>query len=153
VRFNGTTATFIVNSSSQITTTVPLGATSGPLTVATPAGTVQSAASFLVVAAPNITGFSPASGGAGSVVAITGNGLLTKTPVTFNGLNAAAFNILSATQIAATAPPNVTTGPIRVTSPGGTAQSATAFTVQAAPANDNFASAQVITGGAGTVSG
>jgi hypothetical protein len=39
VTFNGTAATFIVNSDTQITATVPNGATSGSVTVTTPGGT------------------------------------------------------------------------------------------------------------------
>src|SRR5207302_2385484 len=49
VQFNGTDATFTVNSAFQIATTVPNNATTGPITVTTPQGTVTSAASFTVV--------------------------------------------------------------------------------------------------------
>ena len=48
--------------------------------------------------------------------------------VTFN-LVAAAFTIGSATKITATVPVGATTGPVRVTTPIGTATSATSFTV------------------------
>jgi hypothetical protein len=153
VKFNGTTAAFTVNSGSRITTTVPAGAASGPISVATPAGSVQSAASFTVVAAPAITSFMPTNGVAGSIITITGSGFSGATGVKFNGVDAAAFNVVSPSQISATAPANVTTGPLGVTTPGGTAASAVVFTVLATPANDNFASAQVITGSTGTVTG
>ena len=46
VRFNGTSATYIVDSTTQITTTVPTNATSGQFTVTTPGGTATSAGSF-----------------------------------------------------------------------------------------------------------
>jgi hypothetical protein len=39
VSFNGTAASFVVNSASQLTAIVPAGATSGPVTVTAPAGT------------------------------------------------------------------------------------------------------------------
>jgi hypothetical protein len=42
VMFNGTAGTFTVNSDSQITATVPAGATSGPISVTTPSGSVSS---------------------------------------------------------------------------------------------------------------
>jgi uncharacterized repeat protein (TIGR03803 family) len=42
VEFNGTLATFKVASSSEITTTVPVGATTGTVTVTTPQGTLSS---------------------------------------------------------------------------------------------------------------
>src|ERR1039458_5637979 len=49
VSFNGTAAVFTVVSSSEITTTVPAGASSGKVQVVTPSGTLSSNASFRVV--------------------------------------------------------------------------------------------------------
>jgi uncharacterized repeat protein (TIGR03803 family) len=49
VSFNGTAAVFEVVSSSEITTTVPAGASSGKVQVVTPSGTLSSNASFRVV--------------------------------------------------------------------------------------------------------
>src|ERR1022692_632476 len=49
VSFNGTAAVFEVVSSSEITTTVPAGASSGEVQVVTPSGTLSSNASFRVV--------------------------------------------------------------------------------------------------------
>jgi uncharacterized repeat protein (TIGR03803 family) len=48
VTFNGTAATFTVVSRSEITTTVPAGATSGKVEVATPHRTLLSNVNFLV---------------------------------------------------------------------------------------------------------
>ena len=48
VTFNGTAAAFTVVSSSLITTTVPAGATTGKITVATPSGTLSSNVPFRV---------------------------------------------------------------------------------------------------------
>ena len=48
VNFNGVSASFTVNSSTQITATVPLTATSGTISVITPSGTGTSATSFTV---------------------------------------------------------------------------------------------------------
>jgi DNA/RNA endonuclease G (NUC1) len=52
VAFNGVSAAFILNSSTQITTTVPTNATSGTITVTAPAGTGISSTSFIVAGAP-----------------------------------------------------------------------------------------------------
>jgi uncharacterized repeat protein (TIGR03803 family) len=48
VTFNGTPATFTVVSNSEITTTVPTGATTGPVVVTTPSGTLTSNVNFQV---------------------------------------------------------------------------------------------------------
>jgi len=48
VTFNGTAATFTVNSKSEITTTVPTGATTGVVQVETPGGTLSSNMPFRV---------------------------------------------------------------------------------------------------------
>ena len=48
VRFNGVGAGFSVSNSGRITTTVPVGATSGRITVTASGGTATSAASFTV---------------------------------------------------------------------------------------------------------
>jgi len=48
VTFNGTTAAFTVASSTEITTTVPSGATSGKVQVVTPSGTLTSNVVFRV---------------------------------------------------------------------------------------------------------
>ena len=86
--------------------------------------------------APTITSFTPAFGPTGTSVTITGTNFsgtvsganFTTTGVTFNNV-AATFVVNSATQITATVPSTATTGRIRVTTPGGTATSATDFTV------------------------
>ena len=92
----------------------------------TPAGTGTSATSFS--AAPRITSFTPTSGAVGSSVAITGANFTGASAVKFNGTTA-TFTVTSATKITATVPAGATTGPISVTTAGGTATSATAFTV------------------------
>jgi uncharacterized repeat protein (TIGR03803 family) len=48
VTFNGTAATFTVKSKSEITTTVPTGATTGTVQVVTPGGTLSSNVPFRV---------------------------------------------------------------------------------------------------------
>jgi endonuclease G len=52
VAFNGTSAPFVMNSSTQITATVPAYATSGTITVTAPTGTGISSTSFVVSGAP-----------------------------------------------------------------------------------------------------
>jgi hypothetical protein len=135
VAFNGTNApTFTVNSATQITVTVPAGATTGPITVTTPIASATSATNFTVIAPPAITSFTPAAGQPGIVVVLTGANFTGATAVTFNGTNAPTFTVNSATQITVTVPAGTTTGFITVTGPGGTGTSVTAFVVP--PIND-----------------
>jgi uncharacterized protein (TIGR03437 family) len=48
VTFNGTPASFVVHSGTEITTTVPAGATTGKVEVITPDGTLSSNVEFRV---------------------------------------------------------------------------------------------------------
>lgn len=50
VKFNGTSASYTVNSDTQITTTVPSGATTGPISVTCTGGTVSSGSNFIMAA-------------------------------------------------------------------------------------------------------
>ncbi|MGH9140073.1 MAG: IPT/TIG domain-containing protein [Vicinamibacterales bacterium] len=124
VRFNGSAATYAIVSDTEVDATVPKNATSGPVAVAAPAGTVTSTTPFAVL--PQITTFSPNSGKAGSSVVITGTELAGVTEVRFNG-QPAAFTIVSPTSIRAIVPTGNGSGPITVTSADGTATSAASF--------------------------
>ena len=131
VKFNATAATgVVVNSDTQITATVATGSSSGKITVTTPNGTATSTTNFtVIVPAPTISSFNPTSGPAGTSVVITGTNFTGATAVKFNATAASAFTVNSATQISATVAPGSTTGPITVTTAGGTATSSTNFTV------------------------
>ena len=69
----------------------------------------------------------PASGAVATSVQITGANFSGATAVTFNGTSA-TFTVDSPSQITAKVPAGATAGPIAVTTPGGTATSATNFT-------------------------
>jgi hypothetical protein len=139
VRFNQTSAPgFVVNSATQITATVPSGATTGPIRVTVGGQTARSTANFTVtpVPAPTITSFTPTFGPVGRKVTITGTNFsgtvggasFTTTSVKFNNV-VATFVVNSPTQITATVPTGATTGKISVTTPGGTVTSTADFTV------------------------
>src|SRR5205823_2081320 len=70
VNFNGSPAAFSATSDTTIQAAVPIGATTGPLSVTTPAGTATSAGTFTV--APTITSFTPTSGPVGTIVTMNG---------------------------------------------------------------------------------
>ena len=152
VKFNNISASFTVNSANQITATVPSGATTGAVSVTNAFGTGPGP-SFTVVPTPTIASSSPASAAVGSTVIITGVNLTGATSVTFGGIASLNFTVLSDTQISAVVPTAAATGVIRVTAPGGTATSTASFTIIGPPSNNNFASAQLISGTSGSVSG
>src|SRR5467141_4167519 len=137
VAFNGVSASFTVSSATAIQATVPAGATTGPLSVTTPGGTATSSSSFTVVSPPTITSFAPTSGPAGTYVTINGTNFTGATAVAFNGLGA-SFAVTSDTAIQATVPAGATTGPLSVTTPGGTATSSSSFTVVSPPTIASF---------------
>src|SRR2546430_2378114 len=152
VAFNGVSASFTVNSATSIQATVPAGATTGTIRVTAPGGTATSAGSFTVINPLAITSFTPASGPVGTSVTISGTNFTGTTAVAFNGVNA-TFTVNSATSIQATVPAGVTTGTIRVTTPGGTATSAGSFTVINPPTITSFTPASGPVGTSVTISG
>jgi hypothetical protein len=132
VKFNTTLVSpsdYSVISSTQIKAKVPAGAVTGKITVETQAGNGSSANNFTVLVPPTITSFSPVSGAQGSNVVITGTGFFAPATVSFNGVNAPAFTIISPTQINVTVPSNATSGKITVTNSVGSATSTATFYV------------------------
>lgn len=126
VKFNGATAAFTVDSPTQISATLPTNASTGRITVTTPAGIATSATDFVVN--PGIKLFTPDSGPPGTSVVIEGWGLLHATSVRFNGV-AATFTVNGVQKITATAPANATTGRISITTPSGSVTSTSDFAV------------------------
>ncbi|QNF32600.1 T9SS type A sorting domain-containing protein [Adhaeribacter swui] len=125
VTFNGVPASFTINSNTKITAPVPVGATTGLLSITNPVGTITSAQSYNII--PKITGFNPNIAAIGSTVVITGTSFTGATAVTFNGVEAASFIVNSDTQISAVVPANTSTGFISVTTPSGTGTSTSSF--------------------------
>ncbi|WP_310723470.1 IPT/TIG domain-containing protein [Streptomyces sp. N2A] len=125
VTFGTTTATsFTVDSPTRISAVVPPGAAGAvQITVTGPGGTSAPGATYFYLAAPVLTGVTPASGplGGGISVTLTGSHFLNATAVRF-GAAAASFTVVSDTRITAVAPPSSTTGAVQVTvtTPGGT---------------------------------
>jgi LmbE family N-acetylglucosaminyl deacetylase len=153
VNFNGVTAPFVLSSDSQITATVPSGATTGPVSVTTGGGTATSATSFAVtvtVVAPTISSFSPTSGPVGTSVTINGSGFSGASSVKFKNVAATFFSVGSDSQITATVPSGASTGKISVTTAGGTATSASSFTVTLAAGAPTISSFSPTSGPVGT---
>lgn len=128
VNIGGKAASFTVNSDTQVTATVPAGSKTGkPIIITTTGGIATSTAKFAVT--PAINGFNPASGSVGTTVVITGNSFTGTTKVTFGGIASTSYQAISDTQVNALVPTGALTGAVTVTTPGGTATSATNFKV------------------------
>jgi hypothetical protein len=126
VKFNNFSSVFTVNSDTQVTATVPSGASTGPISVTTPAGTGNSSTNFRVT--PKINSFNPTNGPVGTNVTINGTNLIGATSVKFNNVSA-PFTVNSDTEIVATVPAGATTGPITVLAGTDIAGSPTNFMV------------------------
>ncbi len=122
---------FTVVNDSTITATVGSGAT-GTITVTNPTGTATSSDTFIFFPAPTIYTFTPFAGGTGTVVTITGLYLGDAVAVAFGGTPATTFTVVDDYNITATVGDGET-GPITVTTPGGTAVSAMEFTYLPTP--------------------
>lgn len=123
VKFGGTNAVVNTFSYSQITTTVPTNAPSGPISVTTSNGTDTGTIFYLP---PGITSFSPPNGAAGTTVTVNGKNFTNASSVTFNDVNATTFHVVNNNQLTATVPATMT-GPITIVTPGGTITASTNF--------------------------
>jgi large repetitive protein len=125
VKFGGVQAATPTGISfSQLTAVVPAGATSGPVTLTTTDGTSTSANLFYLPA--NITSFTPTNSAPGTTVRINGVNFTNASAVSFNG-TPVSFVVTNNTTIGAIVPAGFSTGPISVTTPAGTANSAGLF--------------------------
>jgi hypothetical protein len=102
------------------------GLAAGQGLLVVPAGNTISA--YAAATAPTVSSFTPQSGPPGTSVTIAGSNLTGTSAVRFNGASA-SYAVVSDTQITATVPVGATSGPISLTTPGGTATSSTPFTV------------------------
>ncbi|MFO1320479.1 MAG: IPT/TIG domain-containing protein [Burkholderiales bacterium] len=137
VRFNnGTAATVTSASVTQLVATVPVGATSGPISVQTAAGTGTSSRNFAVTAsgalpAPTLATFTPALALPGSIVTLTGTNFDTAPGMTKVYLNQALvkINAITSTSIDVVVPGNTGSGRFQVSTLAGTATSTADFVV------------------------
>lgn len=130
------------------------------LRVSTTAGAGPIASTSVVVTLsagslfPTIVGFTPATGGPGSVVLISGANFTGVTSVAFGGVQASSFTVLGDGVISAVVPPGAVSGPITVSRPAGAnfpAGSGTSmgvFTIGTPPSISSFSP---IRGGTGTL--
>ncbi|VBF49834.1 IPT/TIG domain-containing protein [Burkholderia pseudomallei] len=130
VSFNGTAATVLSASATQLIATVPNGATTGPIGITVGGQTVSSATSFVIDdtgAPPSITQVSPLVVATGGTVTVTGTHLdpvAGDTAVQMGDVNVLSLSSVSDTQLQYSVPSNAVSGRITVQTPYGTATSA-----------------------------
>jgi YD repeat-containing protein len=128
VQFNGTSATVTSSTANQIIALVPVGSSSGAITVTSPSGSASSSASFTVLpssGAPTISGFTPTIASTGAAINITGTNfdvsppndrLTVDTTTPLVPVNSPAPTATAMTLIL---PGSVGSGHIALTTPGG----------------------------------
>jgi hypothetical protein len=129
VRFHGVTAPVNSKSTSTILTQVPVGATTGPITVFAPLGNATSSGSFVVAQPPSIVSVSPESARAGETITIVGTGFTTTSRVSVGNDHPQAFQVFGDTTIVATLDSVAITGHIIVVAAPGTGTSPFFFQV------------------------
>lgn len=153
VRFNGTVATPTAWSATSITAPVPAGASSGLATV-TVGGQSSGGVTFTVIPPPTLTTVSPAAGGVGAVVTLTGTNFGASqgaSTVRFNG-TLATPTAWSVTSITVPVPVGATSGPVTVTVAGQVSGGMT-FTVMPVPTTSAITPTAAAVGMSVTLSG
>jgi large repetitive protein len=150
VSFGGIPAgSFSIISSTTINAVVGNGAT-GKVSVITPYGTVERNG-FTFIPAPVISAFTPGSGSTGATITITGSNFNGATAVSFGGIPAASFAVLTDATITAVLGAGGS-GNILVTTPGGTT-TLPGFIFNYPPAITDFTPLEGSTGAMVTVKG
>lgn len=152
-RVGGVSATFAVDSATQVRVTVPAGAVSGRIELASAARAVLSATDLTIVALPQVTSVSPATISPPARINVTGSNLdvvqqarLGSTVLTIAGS--------SATSLALDVPAGASTGFLTLVAGDGVArQSAAQVTVVGSMAVTSFSPNAIVRGATLTVSG
>jgi len=148
VLFNGVAATVMGATTTQLTVAVPSGATTGPISVTSGGNTVSSPSTFAVVSStqPTLSSFTPGSAAVGATVTLAGSNfspVAVNNQITFGGSEVITPQSASTTQLVVTVPATAGSGHISVTTPSGTATSASDFVVQPAATSSCTVSSSV----------
>lgn len=131
VTFNGVSATVTSSTATKIVTSVPSGASTGLISVTSPAGSISSATNFTVVSstAPTISSFTPTIGASGTSVSISGTNFETTALNNNTRFNTTYAQVSSATttSVSTAVPSGGASGKISIATPNGTAVSADDF--------------------------
>ncbi len=133
---NRVSATYV--GPTEVQAIVPVGASNGPLTVITLAGTNVSPTNFLASPLPSISSFTPTAGAAGASVNIFGGNFLSGSKVKFGTVSSGSVSVVSTTEITATVPTGANTGPITVTTSQGSSATTSNFFTGTGPIITDF---------------
>lgn len=128
--FNGLRSGYTVVGSAPeaIRATVPLGATTGPLSMTNAAGGFVTSQDFSVYGdSPFMSGMVPDHGPRGSQVRLEGGNFFPPVTVRFNGVEAPDAAAVSPSQILVNVPATATSGSISVSTPHGTTTNTAVF--------------------------
>jgi YD repeat-containing protein len=127
VTFNGAAAVVSTASPSQLSVTVPSGATTGLIAITTPNGSGTSGSAFFVgpPSGPTISSVSPTIAAPGSPLTITGTNFEPNTTSNVVSINSvpAVVSTSTTSSIASSVPATARSGRIRVVTPKGAAMS------------------------------
>ena len=128
VNFGAVPATFRIGSDSQLLATVPFAAVDAAISATFNTGLqVQTVSAVHIL--PLITTIDPLSGPVGTVVTISGGGFNGATKVSFAGIDATSYTVVSPSMIQATVPSGFTKGRVAVKTRNGKATSTQKFLV------------------------
>jgi sugar lactone lactonase YvrE len=118
VKFNNTLATLTAAAATSLTVEVPVGATTGKVTVEVDGQVATSSTEFIITQPPTVTltNFSPATGAAGTLVTLTGTNFsatAASNTVKFNG-EISPVSAATNTSLTVTVPEDAGTGKITV---------------------------------------
>lgn len=132
-----------------ITVQVPNGAETGKINVANAIATGTSPNDFMIIRTPQITSFTPDSAPQGTTITIRGTNFLGANRVSFGGVAAGNFQILSDTVITAVVQSGGASGLIQIANLLDSGRSANPFTFFPPPSLQNFS--PVISGAGSTL--
>jgi YD repeat-containing protein len=130
VKFNGTVASVSASTPLALTVSVPVGATTGHISVAVGVGLATSSDDFVVTTdatgqPPTITSFSPLMADVGAAIAVTGTHFVTSAGPTFAGIDSGGTSITPTddSHLTFLAPQHAGAGLVNVRTPYGEGQS------------------------------
>ncbi|AHJ95594.1 DUF7619 domain-containing protein [Hymenobacter swuensis] len=155
VYFNGVLAPLVSATATGLVVRVPGGATTGPVKVVTADGAGRSAANFVVYQPPTLTALTPAEARPGTAVALTGthfSSVAVLDTVWFNGVAARVLQATT-TSLQVEVPVGASTGRVRLSTLGGTVESAQPFRIWYPPLITGFSPAKAAANAVVTVMG